>query len=93
MAKAAKERPLKTFLAKLKKDYPDNELVTTETGLQYLVIKDGAGDKAGKGKKIKAHYTGTFLDGRKFDSSVDRGEPIEFTVGVGRSPWGVVPFR
>lgn len=84
MAKAAKERPLKTFLAKLKKDYPDNELVTTETGLQYLVIKDGAGDKAGKGTKIKAHYTGTFLDGRKFDSSVDRGEPIEFTVGVGQ---------
>lgn len=84
MVKAAKERPLKTFLAKLKKDYPDKELVTTESGLQYLVIKDGAGDKAGKGTKIKAHYTGTFLDGRKFDSSVDRGEPLEFTVGVGQ---------
>ena len=51
--------------------------------MKYLVIKPGTGEKVGKNKLIKAHYTGSFPGGKKFDSSRDRGKPFEFTVGVG----------
>ena len=84
LAKGAAEGPLKAILAKLKKDYPKAELISTKTGLKYVVAKGGAGPKVGKGKKIQAHYTGTLLNGRKFDSSRDRGQPFSFTVGVGQ---------
>jgi FKBP-type peptidyl-prolyl cis-trans isomerase len=84
LVKEATERPMKQLLAKLEKDYPKKELVTSKSGLRYLVTKEGSGEKVGKGKKIKAHYTGKFLDGRVFDSSVKRGEPLEFVVGVGQ---------
>lgn len=53
---------------------------TTESGLQYKVEKEGTGAKPTKEDKVKVHYTGTLLDGTKFDSSVDRGEPAEFGV-------------
>ena len=77
------EDPAAAFITKLEKDHPDKKLVTTATGLRYVVLKEGAGSKPGKGKAIKAHYTGTFLDGKKFDSSRDRGQTFDFTVGVG----------
>ena len=83
LATEAAERPIKDVLAKLKKDFPNAELVTSKSGLKHVVAKDGAGAKAGKGRKIKAHYTGKLLTGAVFDSSVRRGEPFEFTVGVG----------
>jgi FKBP-type peptidyl-prolyl cis-trans isomerase len=57
---------------------------TTDSGLMYMVLKEGSGDKPASGTMISAHYTGTFIDGRKFDSSLDRGEPIRFPVGTGR---------
>ncbi len=56
----------------------------TASGLMYVVTKEGAGSKPQKGQNVSAHYTGTLLDGTKFDSSVDRGKPIDFPVGVGR---------
>jgi peptidylprolyl isomerase len=68
----------------LKKANPKSELKTSTTGLQYLVLKEGSGDKPVKGTKVKAHYTGKLIDGRVFDSSVTRGEPIEFPVGIGQ---------
>jgi len=50
----------------------------TESGIQYLVITDAEGDKPAATDTVKVHYTGTFLNGETFDSSVDRGEPAVF---------------
>jgi len=59
--------------------------LTTDSGLMYEVIKEGSGDKKPSiGDNVSAHYTGMFMDGRKFDSSIDRGQPIQFPVGTGR---------
>lgn len=51
---------------------------TTASGLQYEVIKEGNGPKPKATDNVKVHYTGTTIDGKTFDSSVDRGEPVEF---------------
>jgi len=52
---------------------------TTESGIQYLILKEGSGEKpAGPATKVKVHYHGTNLEGKVFDSSVDRGTPAEF---------------
>lgn len=59
------------------------EATPTESGLVYVCTQPGNGAKPEAGKKVKVHYTGTLLDGTKFDSSVDRGEPIEFPLGMG----------
>jgi FKBP-type peptidyl-prolyl cis-trans isomerase len=48
---------------------------TTASGLQYQVITQGTGPKPKEGDLVRVHYTGTLLDGTKFDSSLDRGEP------------------
>jgi len=55
----------------------------TASGLYYEMIKDGNGEMPVKENKVKVHYTGKLLDGTVFDSSVERGEPIEFPLGVG----------
>lgn len=51
---------------------------TTESGLQYQVLKAGNDTKPSETDKVKVHYTGTTIDGKVFDSSVERGEPVEF---------------
>lgn len=53
-------------------------IIVTESGLQYEVISMGTGAKPAATDKVKVHYHGTFIDGEVFDSSVERGEPIEF---------------
>ena len=61
------------------------EAITTPSGLMYVVTGKGSGEDFPKpGTMVKAHYTGKLLDGKKFDSSYDRGEPIRFPVGQGR---------
>ena len=62
-------------------------VVTTESGLQYKVITEGTGATPADGDIVKVHYTGTLLDGTKFDSSVDRGEPLEFPIGAVIPGW------
>jgi peptidylprolyl isomerase len=56
---------------------------TTRSGLQYWDIKAGTGDAAVAGKPVRVHYTGWLTDGKKFDSSVDRGQPFTFKLGAG----------
>ena len=52
---------------------------TTESGIQYIVLKEGSGEKpAGPVTKVKVHYHGTNIEGNIFDSSVDRGTPATF---------------
>ena len=59
------------------------DITTTASGLQYQVIASGSGASASAGDTAVVHYTGWLEDGTKFDSSVDRGQPFEFQVGIG----------
>jgi peptidylprolyl isomerase len=63
------------------------KMTTTASGLQFTDTKEGAGAQPKTGQTAKVHYTGWLYDngvkGKKFDSSVDRGEPFEFPVGQG----------
>ena len=56
----------------------------TDSGLRYQIIQKGSGAQASQGKNISVHYKGQLADGRVFDSSYDRKQPIDFTVGVGQ---------
>ncbi len=62
-------------------DVAGKDTVTTQTGLQYIIVSKGGGIKVTKGMKVKVHYSGYLLSGDKFDSSVDRGQPIEIIIG------------
>ena len=67
----------------IKQQWPN--AITTPSGLKYVVVQEGTGtDTPAKGTMVKANYTGKLLDGTKFDSSYDRGQPIDFPVGEGR---------
>ena len=55
-------------------------VVTTASGLQYIVLKEGSGAKPGADDTVRVHYAGSLLDGTEFDSSIKRGEPAEFGV-------------
>ena len=74
---------IKKLIDELKKKHKA-DVVTTGSGLRYIVVQKGAGNPPAKGTTISAHYTGTLADGTKFDSSRDRGQPLKFPVGVGR---------
>ena len=56
----------------------------TASGLEYIEVEAGTGAQAEAGKTVSVHYTGKFQDGKVFDSSVSRGEPIKFPLGAGR---------
>ena len=56
----------------------------TESGLEYIETEAGTGTQAAAGKTVSVHYTGKLQDGKVFDSSVTRDEPITFKLGVGQ---------
>ena len=58
--------------------------LTADGGIMKEVLREGDGDQPPAGANVKAHYTGTLLDGTVFDSSVKRGRPFAFTIGVGQ---------
>jgi len=60
-------------------------VVTLPSGLQYQVIKEGTGPKPSLTDRVRVHYHGTTIDGKVFDSSIERGQPIELAVN------GVIP--
>jgi len=63
------------------------EVDITETGLQYEVLASGDGESPAESSTVRVHYHGTLVDGTVFDSSVDRGEPIEFPVNGVIAGW------
>jgi peptidyl-prolyl cis-trans isomerase A (cyclophilin A) len=85
MEQRAREKELAAMeetIAKINKQWPN--AVTTPSGLKYVVVAEGTGDMPAPGDMVKVHYTGKLLNGTKFDSSVDRGTPIDFPVGQQR---------
>jgi FKBP-type peptidyl-prolyl cis-trans isomerase FklB len=63
------------------------EVTTTDSGLQYEILVSGSGAAPGPTDTVSAHYHGTFEDGRVFDSSVERGEPIDLAVNGVIAGW------
>ena len=76
---AAAAQELAEYLAKNK-----IEVEPTPSGLYYVMTQEGNGEKPEAGQVVKVHYTGKLLDGKVFDSSVERGEPISRPIGVGQ---------
>lgn len=68
--------------AKKKKEAVMDKKTVTELKIEDM--KKGTGAEATSGKSVSVHYTGWLTDGKKFDSSVDRGQPFEFTLGAGQ---------
>jgi len=61
-----------------------SKVVTTASGLKYEILKKGKGAVAKAGQTVSVHYTGWLTNGTKFDSSVDRGQPFQFSLGAGQ---------
>ena len=62
----------------------DENLITTDSGLQYVELVEGTGAQPVAGQTVVVHYTGTLTDGSKFDSSRDRNQPFSFKIGAGQ---------
>ncbi|MEX1002598.1 MAG: FKBP-type peptidyl-prolyl cis-trans isomerase [Crocinitomicaceae bacterium] len=70
------------FKTEMKEKFP--EAKQTESGLMYVIEEKGSAEKPKAGDKVEVHYTGTFVNGEKFDSSRDRDQPFVFPLGQGR---------
>jgi FKBP-type peptidyl-prolyl cis-trans isomerase len=66
-----------------KGDKKGGKVITTKSGLKYEDTKVGTGQEAKSGDTVQVHYTGTLKNGKKFDSSKDRGQPFSFRLGAG----------
>ncbi len=81
--KEARQEGLKYLEENAKKE----GVITTPSGLQYKVIKEGTGKKPTANDKVKCHYEGMLIDGTMFDSSLQRGEPAEFQLNQVIKGW------
>ncbi|MBR5867426.1 MAG: peptidylprolyl isomerase [Spirochaetaceae bacterium] len=79
--KAEREAQKEATKKAIEEGFPEAE--KTDSGIYYMVTKEGSGAKCGSGKMVDVHYTGFFLDGRVFDSSEGRG-PLSFKTGAGQ---------
>lgn len=79
-AEEVAERNLAEGQAFLEENAEREEVTTTDSGLQYEVIESGDGENPGPSSHVEVHYEGTLIDGTVFDSSFDRGEPLNFRV-------------
>jgi len=70
------------MVEKVKEMYP--EAILADEGYYYVVSEEGEGETPAPGTDVTAHYTGKLMNGKKFDSSVDRNEPFNFSVGSGQ---------
>ncbi len=70
--------------AKAKAPCASSAVTTTPSGLTYVITRRGTGQQLKAGDVVAVHYTGLLTNGMKFDSSLDRGEPIAFPLGAGR---------
>lgn len=71
----------------LKENGKKKDVETTKSGMQYQILKKGNGKRPTANSTVKVHYTGKLLNGKVFDSSVERGEPMEFPVGAVIPGW------
>ena len=76
LQKKASEATIKAGQDFLTENAKRPEVITLESGLQYEIIKDANGPKPKASDKVTVHYHGTLIDGKVFDSSVQRGEPL-----------------
>ncbi|MEK6799129.1 MAG: peptidylprolyl isomerase [Planctomycetota bacterium] len=83
---AGKKKELEDYVAKVEKE-AGKKATTTASGLMYIELKDGDGASPKPTDKVSVHYTGWLLDGTKFDSSVDRGQPAEFGLNQVIAGW------
>jgi peptidylprolyl isomerase len=81
---AEAEVPTPPTLTVAMADTEENNAVTTDSGLKYVVLEAGTGAQPQKGQTVTVHYTGTLEDGTKFDSSRDRNQPFSFKIGIGQ---------
>ena len=65
----------------------NSQMITTASGLKYEVLTEGSGPKPGATDKVTVHYKGTLTNGKVFDSSYDRGEPISFGLNQVIAGW------
>ncbi len=77
---ADREKIKAAGLEYLKQNGAKGSVKTMKSGLQYEVINDGNGASPKDGDIVEVHYTGTLIDGKKFDSSLDRGKPAQFGI-------------
>lgn len=80
----SKQKTVEVKEKKKMKQGEDLKIITTKSGLKFIDEVPGKGQSPMSGQTVTVHYTGWLESGKKFDSSVDRGEPFEFVIGIGQ---------